>query len=76
MLLTGSTASTAQDVGAVFRALADQTCRDVVLRLRGGEVTVRAPAEPHPMSLTAFVKQLAVLEAAGLVLSTARGRTR
>lgn len=64
------------DVDAVFHALADRTRRDVVERLRGGEATVSDLARPHPMSLAAFVKHLAVLESAGLVLSTKKGRTR
>ncbi|MFF1879634.1 ArsR/SmtB family transcription factor [Leifsonia sp. NPDC058230] len=69
-------ATAADEVDAVFHALADQTRREVVQRLRGGEATVSDLAHPHPMSLAAFVKHLAVLEAAGLVLSTKRGRTR
>jgi DNA-binding transcriptional ArsR family regulator len=68
--------STAVEVDTVFHALADQTRRDIVQRLLGGEETVSSLAQPHPMSLAAFVKHVAVLEAAGLVLSTKRGRTR
>ncbi|GAA1440866.1 metalloregulator ArsR/SmtB family transcription factor [Leifsonia poae] len=65
-----------RDVDAIFRALADQTRRDIVERLRGGEATVTALARPHPMSLAAFVKHLGVLESAGLLTSDKRGRER
>ena len=64
------------EVDAIFHALADPTRRAVVERLGDGEATVSALARRHPMSLAAFVKHLGVLESAGLVASTKRGRER
>ncbi|WP_431278382.1 ArsR/SmtB family transcription factor [Leifsonia poae] len=64
------------NLSTVFHALSDDTRRDVVERLRAGEASVSDLASAHPMTLAAFVKHLAVLETAGLVLSTKRGRTR
>ena len=61
---------------AVFHALADGARREMVGRLSRGPATVSALAEPLPMSLSAVVQHLAVLEAAGLVKSEKVGRVR
>ncbi|MBK8696449.1 MAG: helix-turn-helix transcriptional regulator [Deltaproteobacteria bacterium] len=58
----------------VFHALADRTRRDIVRRVLGGEVSVSALGRQYPMSLTAVQKHVAVLELAGLVTKTRRGR--
>ena len=60
----------------MFHALSDATRRAVVTQLRDSPQSVTALAAEHPISLAAFVKHLAVLEAAGLVTSTKTGRTR
>ncbi len=60
----------------MFHALSDPTRRAVVTQLRNAPASVTALAAAHPISLAAFVKHLAVLEAAGLVTSTKTGRTR
>lgn len=61
---------------AVFHALADGARREMVGRLSRGPATVSALAEPLPMSLSAVVQHLAVLEASGLVKSQKVGRVR
>jgi DNA-binding transcriptional ArsR family regulator len=59
-----------------FHALADPARRAIVDRLARGPAPVSALAEPLPMSLSAVVQHLAVLEASGLVRSEKRGRVR
>ncbi|MEP7183039.1 MAG: metalloregulator ArsR/SmtB family transcription factor [Betaproteobacteria bacterium] len=59
---------------AVFGALADPTRRAVLARLRHGERAVGALAEPFGMSLTGFIKHLAILEDAGLIARKKVGR--
>ena len=58
----------------VFHALADRTRRDIVRQVLGGEVSVSALGRQYPMSLTALQKHVTVLELAGLVTKTRRGR--
>jgi DNA-binding transcriptional ArsR family regulator len=58
----------------VFRALADATRRDIVMRTLQGEHSVSALARGYPMSFAAVQKHVAVLEEAGLVTKRAQGR--
>src|SRR5205814_9842217 len=58
----------------VFRALADPTRRDVLRRAMQGTLSVSGLARLYPMSTTAVQKHVAVLEEAGLVHLTRRGR--
>jgi DNA-binding transcriptional ArsR family regulator len=58
----------------IFRALADRTRRDIVRRAMGGTLSVSGLARLYPMSTTAVQKHVAVLEEAGLVQRTRRGR--
>ncbi|NLV56020.1 MAG: winged helix-turn-helix transcriptional regulator [Acidimicrobiales bacterium] len=58
----------------VFRALADSTRRDIVLRTLEAEHSVSALARDYPMSFAAVQKHVAVLEEAGLVTKRRRGR--
>src|SRR5207302_2585550 len=58
----------------IFRALADRTRRDVIRRAMNGTLSVSALARFYPMSTTAVQKHVAVLEEAGLVHLTRRGR--
>jgi len=58
----------------VFQALADATRRDIVRRSVAGDLSVSALARAYPMSITAVQKHVAVLERAGLVTRTRRGR--
>src|SRR5919204_1348447 len=58
----------------VFRALADATRRDIVIRTLSGEHSVSGLARLYPMSFAAVQKHVAVLEAAGLVTKRRQGR--
>ena len=65
-----------QTLTRTFAALGDDTRRAIVARLADGEATLSGLAEPFDMSLTAVSKHVRVLEEAGLVSVTKRGRTR
>jgi DNA-binding transcriptional ArsR family regulator len=65
----------AEQLDAVFRALGDQTRRQMVRRLADGERTIGELAAPFDMSLAAASKHVKVLERAGLVRRTVDGRT-
>lgn len=58
----------------MFGALADPTRRAVLTALRGGERSVGELAEPFGMSLTGFIKHLAILEDARLIKRRKTGR--
>ena len=58
----------------LFGALADPTRRSLLARLGIGPSTVTELARPYRMSLPAVSKHLKVLEEAGLVARTVRGR--
>jgi DNA-binding transcriptional ArsR family regulator len=58
----------------VFHALASPTRRRMLTRLARGSATVGALAAPLRMSLPAASKHVRVLEAAGLLRRTVRGR--
>src|SRR3979409_2539078 len=60
----------------IFRALADRTRRDIVRRAMSGTLSVSGLARLYPMSTTAVQKHVAVLEEAGLVHLTRRGRAQ
>lgn len=59
-----------------FQALSDPTRRRMVERLSAGPATVSQLAEPLPMSMSAVVQHLKILEASGLVVSEKVGRVR
>lgn len=65
---------TEPEVDQLFHALADATRRDIVVRAAAGDLSVSALARCYPMSVTAIQKHVAVLESAGLVRKTRRGR--
>lgn len=64
-----------QALDGVFGALADSTRRGMLRRLAAGERTITELAEPCAMSFAAASKHVRVLERAGLVRRTVRGRT-
>ena len=64
----------AEEVDELFRALADQTRRDILRRCVDGEPSVSRLARAYPMSFAAVQKHVAVLERAGLVTKERRGR--
>jgi DNA-binding transcriptional ArsR family regulator len=63
-------------VDRVFHALADPNRRVIVERLSRGPATVSELAQPLPMSLSAVVQHLQVLQVSGLVRSEKVGRVR
>ena len=60
----------------IYQALADPGRRFMVERLTRGPASVTHLAEPLPMSLSAVVQHLKVLEDAGLITSQKVGRVR
>ena len=66
----------ADRVDQVFKALADPTRRQVIVRLVSGPASTSELAEPFDMALPSFTQHLTVLEGAGLVTSDKHGRTR
>ena len=60
---------------ATFHALADPTRRGMLAHLMRGEQSVGELARPFAMSLTGASKHVKVLEDAGLVTRSKRGRT-
>jgi DNA-binding transcriptional ArsR family regulator len=64
------------EVDRIFRALADATRRDILRRSLHGEASVSHLAAAYDMSFAAVQKHVAVLEGAGLVTKTPRGRER
>jgi DNA-binding transcriptional ArsR family regulator len=67
----------ADDLDAVFKALADPTRRRILDLLKPGPRTTGALVEEIPqLSRFAVMKHLGILEAAGLVLVRRRGRER
>ena len=63
-----------EEVDRLFRALADATRRDIVVRAATGDLSVSALARNYDMSVTAVQKHVAVLESAGLVRKHRSGR--
>lgn len=63
-----------QDLDLVFKALGDQTRRNLLARLSEGPAMVTELAKPFDMSLPAVGKHLRVLEKAGLVERSISGR--
>jgi len=66
--------NSADPLDRVFSALADGTRREVLAALSRGDRTIGELAAPHPMSLVAVSKHIGVLERAGLLTRSRRGR--
>jgi DNA-binding transcriptional ArsR family regulator len=64
-----------QHLDAVFHALADPTRRAMLGQLAERELTIGELATPFSMSFAGASKHVRVLENAGLVTRTVRGRT-
>jgi DNA-binding transcriptional ArsR family regulator len=75
-MVVGRIAAEEEHADRVFRALADRTRRDIVRRAMNGTLSVSGLARLYPMSTTAVQKHVAVLEEAGLVHLTRRGRMK
>ena len=65
-----------EPVDRLFHALSDPNRRGIVERLSLGPATVSELAQPLPMSLSAVVQHLQVLQRSGLVRSEKVGRVR
>ena len=63
-----------ESLNQIFRALADGTRRDILVRSLTETPSVSELAERYDMSFAAVQKHVAVLELAGLVQKTAFGR--
>lgn len=63
-----------RDLDLIFHAMADATRRQLLQRIMEQSTTVLKLAEPFKMSLNAISKHLKVLEKAGLVTRSKRGR--
>lgn len=68
--------SGSDEIGRVFRAIADPTRRAIVERLVRGPASVKSLAEPLAMSLPAVMQHLEVLESAGVITTEKVGRVR
>ena len=66
--------SAVQGMDRVAAAISDPTRRAILERLACGPRRVSDLAAPFPMTLTGFCKHVKVLERAGLVRKTRRGR--
>ena len=66
--------SSAPPLDSTYAALADPSRRAILARLRDGRLRVTEIAEPFDISLNAVSKHLKVLEHAGLIRRTVRGR--
>jgi DNA-binding transcriptional ArsR family regulator len=64
------------ELDRAFAAMADPTRREILERLAAGPASVSEVAEPFHLSLPGVLKHVRVLEAARLVTTTKRGRTR
>lgn len=62
-------------LNTVFRALADNTRRQMLRELANGERSVTELAQPFQMSLAAASKHIKALEGAGLIRRRVVGRT-
>ena len=73
---TQERATSVEDLDAVFAALGNSTRRALVTQLGEGDATITELAEPFDMTLAAVSKHLQVLERAGLIVRTRRGKAR
>jgi DNA-binding transcriptional ArsR family regulator len=64
----------ANNLDHVIVAIADPTRRAIIGRLARGPARITDVAAPFPMSLPGFCKHVRVLERAGLVRRTRKGR--
>jgi len=64
----------AEQLDAVFQALADSTRRGMLHALAGGERTIGELAAPYAMSFAGASKHVKALERAGLVRRRVQGR--
>ena len=63
-----------EQLDLTFSAISDPTRRAILSHLAQGETTIMDLASPHSMSLPAISKHIRVLEKAGLLTRTKKGR--
>ena len=63
-------------IDQTFAALANPVRRDILARLARGVASVKELARPFRMSLPGMLKHIGILEAAGLVQTHKKGRTK
>ncbi len=63
-----------KQLGLVFAALSDATRRGMLARLAQGQTNISTLAAPYKMSQPAISKHMRVLEGAGLIKRTRKGR--
>ena len=73
---TDSQQTNSQSTQLAFRALADQTRRDILLQLSQQEMTIGEIVEQFDITRAAVKKHLVILEQGGLISVQARGRER
>ena len=66
----------ATNLDSVAAAISHRTRRAIIDRLARGPARISDVAQPFSMSLTGFCKHVRVLERAGLVRRTRRGRSK
>src|SRR5690348_15455856 len=66
----------AMQLDTVFGSLADPTRRDILARLRLGELNVSEIASVYDVSLAAISKHLKILEQASLIRKRRQGKER
>jgi len=64
------------DLSLLFHALADPTRRAILARLAAGAAPVSGLARPTGLRLPTVMRHLAVLEEAGLIVTSKTGRVR
>jgi DNA-binding transcriptional ArsR family regulator len=62
------------ELDAIFRSLSDPTRRDILTRVSGRSMSVGEVARYYDFSFAGVAKHLGVLERAGLIRKTKRGR--
>lgn len=64
----------ALNLDSIFNSLADPIRRDILNRVRYGELNVSEIASPYPVSLAAISKHLKILERAQLITKRKQGK--
>jgi DNA-binding transcriptional ArsR family regulator len=64
----------ALNLDSIFSSLADPIRRDILNRVRYGELNVSEIASPYPVSLAAISKHLKILERAQLITKRKQGK--
>ena len=63
-------------INKIFEALADETRRDILLRVLAQEMNISQIAIEYDMSMPAISKHIKILDSAGLVWKVRNGKER